>query len=309
MPRLLAVFISLALLGCAPSPTPGESQAATTGNPAGNSGGTAAEGASGSASARLAALLDAQPDEIKARYPHRNPQETLEFFGIEAGMTVVEALPGTGWYSRLLVPYLGPEGRLIGANYAHDMWPKFGFFDQEFIDRMSTWTADWPAEASEWHGADGAAIEAFEFGSMPAALEGQADAVLLIRSLHSLARFEGEGGYLTAALDDVYRVLKPGGIVGVVQHEARPEMSDDFASGAKGYLKRQFVIDRLAEAGFEFMASSAVNENSNDRPKEEDIVWRLPPTYATSREDPELRAAMEAIGESHRMTLKFRKPQ
>jgi predicted methyltransferase len=309
MARLPAVFISLLVLGCAPAPTPGESPPAATGNPAGAPTEAAANGASGSVSARLADVLEAQPDEIKARYPHRHPQATLEFFGIEAGMTVVEALPGNGWYSRLLVPYLGPEGRLIGANYAHDMWPKFGFFDQAFIDRMGTWTTDWPAEASEWHGADGASIEAFEFGSMPAALEGQADAVLLIRSLHNLARFEGEGGYLTATLDDVYRVLRPGGTVGVVQHEARPEMSDDFASGAKGYLKRQFVIDRLTEAGFEVVAGSAVNENPNDRPAEEDIVWRLPPTYATSREDPELRAAMEAIGESHRMTLKFRKPQ
>lgn len=258
---------------------------------------------------RLAELLAGKPEEFQARYVWRHPQETLEFFGIEPGMVVVEGLPGTGWYSQILVPYLGSQGRLIGANYPHEMWPLFGFFDQEFIDSMETWTTDWPEMAEEWKGDDGARVRAFDFGSMPGYLEGNADAVLLIRTLHNLARFENEGGYLTAALDDVYRVLKPGGIVGVVQHEARPEMSDDWADGSRGYLKKQFVIDRMTEVGFEFVDSTDINENPADQPGEEHIVWRLPPSLMTSAEDPELRASMEEIGESNRMTLKFRKPE
>lgn len=209
----------------------------------------------------------------------------------------------------MLIPYLGREGRLVGANYAQDMWPRFGVFDQAFIDSMKTWTTDWPREAQAWQGDDGAAIEAFELGSMPAPLEGQADAVLLIRALHNLARFEDEGGYLTAALNDVSRVLKPGGIVGVVQHEARPDMPDEWASGDNGYLKKQFVIDRLTAAGFELVDETDINQNPNDRPTTDEFVWRLPPTFMTSQDDPELRARMDAIGESNRMTLKFRKPE
>lgn len=305
MTRILAVILGLALLGCERSPP------AVPPTPASNvdSGARSAEPATEDASERLAAILAAQPDEVRARYAHRHPQETLEFFGIEPGMTVVEALPGSGWYSRILVPYLGAHGHLIGANYPQEMWPKFGFFNPEFIESMTTWTTDWPAEATQWEGDDGASIDAFEFGSLPAELDGRADAALLIRTLHNLARFESDGGYLTIVLEDVFRVLKPGGIVGVVQHEARPDMSDDWASGARGYLKKQFVIDRMSEAGFEFVADSVINENPNDRPTDDDIVWRLPPSYATSGEDPELRAAMDAIGESHRMTLKFRKPR
>ncbi len=256
----------------------------------------------------LAAILAAQPDEVRARYDQRHPQETLEFFGIEPGMTVVEALPGGGWYSKILLPYLGENGRLIGANYAHDMWPKFGFFDQPFIDSMATWTTDWPQQAQSWAVENGASVAAFDFGSLPEALAGTADAVLLVRALHNLARFEGDGGYLTAALADVHRVLKPGGVVGVVQHEARSDMPDEWASGARGYLKRQSVIDRMTAAGFEFVGASEINQNPADQPGADDVVWRLPPSLATSRDDPELRVRLEAIGESNRMTLLFRKP-
>jgi predicted methyltransferase len=103
-------------------------------------------------------------------------------------------------------------------------------------------------------------------------------------------------------------VLKPGGVLGVVQHEARPDMPDDFATGSGGYLKKAFIIEHMEAAGFEFVEDSDINENPQDQPAEGDVVWRLPPTLATTREDPEGREAMEAIGESNRMTLKFRKP-
>ena len=136
-----------------------------------------------------------------------------------------------------------------------------------------------------------------------------ADAVLLIRALHNLARFEGDGGFLSAALTDVRDVLKPGGIVGVVQHEARPDMPDDWANGDNGYLKWDFVVGAMEAAGFEFVAASDLNENPLDQPTVDDKVWRLPPVMNTSRDDPALRAQMMSIGESNRMTLKFRKPE
>ncbi len=258
---------------------------------------------------RLAEVLAAQPDEVKARYEYRNPQETLEFFGIEPGMTVVEALPGSGWYSKILVDYLGPNGTLIGANYAQEMWPLFGFFSDEQIEDFETWATDWPAEARDWRGEDGAGVRAFVFGSMPESLHGTADAVLLIRALHNLNRFEDEGAFLTAALQDAWNALKPGGVVGVVQHRAPADKPDEWADGSRGYLKQDFVIALMEEAGFERVAASEINANPKDQPGEEDIVWRLPPTLFTSREDPELAEEMKAIGESDRMTLLFRKPE
>ena len=259
----------------------------------------------------LAMVLDAQPDDVKARYEFRHPRETIEFFGIEPGMTVVEGLPGRGWYTKLLLPYLGSEGHLIGANYPLDLWPNFPFATEEFMAEMSQWLEKWPAEAEEWRGENGASVDAFWFGAMPEEMAGTADVVFFVRMLHNVSRFqsEGKGDYLDMALKDAYDALKPGGVLGVVQHHARDDMSDEWANGSSGYMKKQFIIDKVVDAGFEFVDESDVNANDKDRPSADDIVWRLPPTYATSSDDEELKAKYAAIGESNRMTLKFRKPE
>jgi len=75
---------------------------------------------------KLDQVLAAQSDKNKERFDARNPKETLMFFGVEPGMTVVEALPGGGWYTKILLPYLGEEGKVIGVDYALEMWPEFG---------------------------------------------------------------------------------------------------------------------------------------------------------------------------------------
>lgn len=257
----------------------------------------------------LANVLAAQPVEMQARYQYRHPQETIEFFGIEPGMTVLEGLPGGGWYTKVLLPYLGAEGRVIGANYSMEMYPLFSFATEEFLQRQRTWQTDWVAEAEGWGGDEGALLDAFYFGSMPAACVETADVVFFARVLHNLARFESEGNYLTTALADSYAALKPGGTFGVVQHHARDNMSDAFADGSHGYLKKSFVIAAAEQAGFEFVAEMDINANPADQPSEEDIVWRLPPRFATSADNPELKAELQGIGESNRMTLKFRKPR
>ena len=260
---------------------------------------------------RLAAALDAQPEEAKARYQYRNPKETIEFFGIEPGMTVVEGLPGGGWYTKVLLPYLGAEGTLIGANYDLDLYPNFAFMTEERLAEMQTWATDWPAGAEEWRGDDGASIAAFHMGSMPAELQGTADAVFFVRVLHNMARFEDEGvsDFLTVSLAEAHSVLKPGGILGVVQHHARDDMPDDWANGANGYLKKQFVIDSITAAGFELVDEADFNANPKDQPTADDFVWRLPPTLFMPEENEELKAQYTEIGESNRMTLKFRKPE
>lgn len=260
-------------------------------------------------SEKLTTILDAQSDKAKARYEARNPQETLEFFGIVPGMTVVEALPGGGWYSKILVPYLGNEGHLVGVDYDINMWSEFGgrLSSAEFIEGKKTWAAEWAEGAKAWQAGTTGAISAFTFGARNTDIDGSVDAVLFIRAMHNLSRFEDKGGYMSKALADTYALLKPGGIVGVVQHQGPEDNDNEWAKGDKGYLKKSNVIAAFEAAGFEFVSESNINANPKDVPSNEDIVWRLPPSLATSREDADLKAKMEAIGESNRMTLLFKK--
>lgn len=299
MHRLIVLLLALTLAACQPA-TESQTDSAVE---------KSASDAAAMENTRLLTALDAQPEDVQARYQYRHPKETLEFVGIEPGMTVVEGLPGRGWYTRILLPYLGKDGHLIGATYAMDMWPNFAFANAEFLATQSTWTTDWPAGAEEWRDEDSATVAAFNFGAMPESVNGTADVVFLVRVLHNLANFEEEGGFLTEAMADAYAALKPGGVLGIVQHQARDEMSDGFADGSHGYLKKSFVIAAAEKAGFEFVADSDINENPKDQPGEDDVVWRLPPSFGTSQDNPELKAEMAAIGESNRMTLKFRKPQ
>lgn len=256
----------------------------------------------------LAAVLASHPDDMKARYQFRHPQETIEFFGIEPGMTVAEALPGGGWYTKTLLPYLGDSGHLIGVDYSLRMWPEFGgFATDEFIEKKKTWPKTWAEGAMEWRGGKNTGVKAFAFENRDTSLDGTVDMMLFIRALHNLARFEDEGGYLTKALADTHAMLKPGGIVGVVQHRGPAGNEDAWADGNNGYLKQDAVIAFMDKAGFDLVATSEINANPNDNPSNTDIVWRLPPSLGTSKEDPELKAKMQAIGESDRMTLKFKK--
>jgi len=256
----------------------------------------------------LAQILAAQPAEVQARYEWRHPQQTLEFFGIVPEMNVVEALPSEGWYTKILLPYLGQDGALIGADYSPAMYAKMPWATPEFVKEKENWVATWTAEAQTWSGNNGAAVSAFAFGALPESFKGTANAVLFIRALHNLARFNADGGYLNTALKNAFDILEPGGIVGIVQHQAAEDSSPEFSDGSHGYLKKSFVMKAMQDAGFEFVAESAINQNPKDQPGPDDIVWRLPPNLATSKDKPELAAQMKAIGESNRMTLKFRKP-
>ena len=256
----------------------------------------------------LQGILGSQPEAVQARYSARHPQETLTFFGIEPGMTVIEALPGSGWYSKLLLPLLGEQGQLIGAGYDLEMLALFGFYDAARLEELAQWKNEWPAEAMAWNESQAASVSAFYFGNLPQALHGTADAVLFIRALHNMARFSETEDFLGSAIENAFQALKPGGIVGVVQHAAPVDMPTTWANGARGYLHETFVKEQMQAAGFEFVGSSDVNGNARDVPGVDEVVWRLPPVLSGSKDNAELAATMSEIGESNRMTLKFRKP-
>ncbi len=259
------------------------------------------------ASAKLDAVLAKQADDVKARYPQRHPKEMMEFFGVQPGMTVVDTLPGPVWWTGILLDYLGPQGKVVDADYSAQMWTKFGNYSPDPATKAN-WPADTIAKLNGARGPEAAQVGAFQYGSVPADLEGKVDVILVSRAMHHFSRLEADGHYMTQALADMKKLLKPGGIVGVEQHRAPEDQPDASTKGDRGYLKQSAVIAAFQAAGFELVDKSEINANPNDKPSAEDVVWRLPPTLATSKDNPELKAKMEAIGETDRMTLKFKKP-
>lgn len=258
----------------------------------------AAENASADAS--LAAVIDHERrDGNRGRDEWRNPVETLSFFGIEPDMTIVEVFPGNGgWYSQILTPLTAEQGRLIGATYPESL----------FRQMFSTWNED----AAERTGADitqmgrylsvagvesAQPIVGYAIDDIPDRENGQADAVLYFRAMHHLFRFDEP--VIDAALAETYDVLASGGVVGVVQHRAPEDADPGFANGNNGYLKQSDVVAAFERAGFVFEEASEINANPND--SADSFVWRLPPT---TTDNPDTLA----IGESDRMTLRFRKP-
>jgi len=287
--------VALFLIACssqqaAPPPETAQSAAATP-----------ADGA-----AQLETVLAKQSEETKSRYPQRHPKEMMEFFGVTPAMTVVDTLPGPVWWTGILLDYLGPKGKVIDADYSAEMWTKFGNYSPDPATKKN-WATDTLAKLNAARGPEAAQVGAFQYGSVPDDLAGTVDAILVCRALHHFMRLE-DGHYLTQALADMNKLLKPGGIVGVEQHRAPEAHPDASTKGDRGYVKQSAVIAAFQKAGFELVDTSELNANPKDQPSEADIVWRLPPTLATSKDNPELQAQMKAIGETDRMTLKFRKP-
>lgn len=258
--------------------------------------------------ARLDQVMAARPDEDKVRDQYRNPKETLLFFGVEPGMTVVETFPGGGWYTKILVPYLGPDGRYIAADYTIDVFEKnyrylLGDFPADQRAFFESFPERFPAFVKQLTDTP-PATDTFFINHAPANLNGAVDVILFIRVLHNLNRFDRSE--LDGAAAEAFRLLKPGGVAGVVQHRAQPDMPDDWADGNNGYLKEARVIDAFEGAGFELEATANFNANPKDRPSTDEYVWRLPPVSFGCGEN---CAAYEAIGESDRMTMRFRKPK
>ncbi len=258
----------------------------------------AAENASADASLE-AVINHERRDGNRGRDEWRNPLETLSFFGIEPDMTIVEVFPGNGgWYSQILTPLTAGQGRLIGATYPESLFRQlFSTWDEAAAERTGADIAQMGRYLSVEGVESAQPIVGYAIDDIPDRENGQADAVLYFRAMHHLFRFDEP--VIDAALAETYDVLAPGGVAGVVQHRAPEDADPEFANGDNGYLKQSDVVAAFERAGFVFEEASEINANPND--SADSFVWRLPPT---TTDNPDT----QAIGESDRMTLRFRKP-
>ena len=227
--------------------------------------------------------------ENRARDRYRHPVETLTFFEIEPDMHVLELRPGSGWYTEILAPYLADTGRLsVGIPSAEGPRAKYR---KRFMDARES--------RPDVFGA--AEIVTFDPPS-PIELgpDASVDLVLTFRNTHNWI-VDGGAEQAYAAFFDI---LRPGGILGVVQHRA-DEGADPKKSATEGYVPEAYVIALAEKAGFKLVDRSDLNGNPNDEHHHPEGVWTLPPVLRLGAED---AATYVEIGESDRMTLKFQKP-
>lgn len=282
LPVLVSLIAAVAVVGCA-------------GGPSGHASCEIGVTASTPASACLAdAVAGSWRDPANvARDTHRHPRETLAFFGVTPEQTIIEITPGGGWYAEILAPYLRGDGRYVAA-----VW------DDAIPDQPKYRYALNTGLRAKFAGNPGVygvpEVRVFDPKAPVFGAPASADAVLTFRNVHNWVGENTAPAYFQGFFD----VLRPGGVLGVVDHRAKPGTSLEVMSKS-GYLTEALVIELAEGAGFALEARSEVNANPNDTADHPNGVWTLPPSNNHPDAD---RAKYQAIGESDRMTLRFRKP-
>lgn len=231
-------------------------------------------------------------EENIVRNSYRNPVETLSFFEVEPDMKVVEVSPGGGWYTEILGPYLREEGELFLAIFSEKSKRSYAPRLNEKIRKLTS--------NKNLFGKVHFTVMESPMAVGPVAPDNSVDRVLTFRNLHNWMK----DGKLDEALKAFYKALKPGGILGIVEHRAKSNTKQD-PKAMSGYVREDLVIKYAKKQGFEFLAKSEVNANYNDGTIHPKGVWTLPPSLRLKEKNIDKYLA---IGESDRMTIKFRKP-
>ena len=229
----------------------------------------------------------------KLRDQYRHPAETLKFFGFNEFQSVVEIWPGEGWYTEILAPVLQNNGHLNVAHFSEKStlpWRR---------NMVKAYQAKLTARQDIYNKVTITALEPPDAVSI--APENSVDLILSFRSVHNWLADGDAGGVFNV----LYKALKPGGVLGIVEHRANPGTSLE-KSISTGYVTEEEVILLAKEAGFELAAKSEINANSKDTKNHPKGVWSLPPTFRNVNDTE--KASYSVIGESDRMTLKFIKP-
>ena len=229
----------------------------------------------------------------KHRDKYRHPQQTLDFFEVKDNMTVVEVWPGEGWYTEILAPYLKDHGKLYAAHFSTDA-------DQPYLKKnLHDFVVKTKSQPKVYGKVELTVLQPPNF--LQIAPEASADRVLTFRNVHNWMKND----QAAAVFNAMYKALKPGGILGVVEHRNSTLKPQD-TKAASGYVTEDYVIALARNAGFEFLGKSEINSNNKDTKDYHDGVWTLPPALKLKDKD---KRKYLAIGESDRMTIKFIKPR
>jgi predicted methyltransferase len=241
-------------------------------------------------------LADPSRAEDAKRDKYRHPAETFSFFRIHPDHKVGEYAPGGEWVSRTLGRYMDEKGKFIGLFFSTDA----GFGDAAGHERIKASAAKFPDDVAKVTGRPAAEYMGYTLNAIPEGEKGTFDRIILMRMLHNMHRWN----IADTELKRMRELLKDDGLLGIEQHRAKANAPNSYANGDKGYVREADVIKMMELAGFELVAKSEVNANPKDLANWPEGVWTLPPRLALKDVD---KAKYEAIGESDRMTLLFKK--
>ena len=228
----------------------------------------------------------------RARDVYRHPKETLLFFGIRPEMSVLEVWPEPGWYTEVIAPLVRAKGKYYAAVIAADPANK------HITQRLADYRAKLASRPDLY---DRVSVVSFPADGSDAVPAGSVDMVVTFRNIHNWMGRD----YANQAFATMYRALKPGGVLGVVEHRGNAAVPQD-PKAKSGYVNEDYAIRLIEAQGFRLVAKSQVNENPKDTKDYEQGVWTLPPAYRLGERDHDKYAA---IGESDRFTLRFVKPR
>ncbi len=232
-----------------------------------------------------------RPEADRARDRYRHPKDTLLFFGIRPEMKVLEVWPEPGWYTDIIAPLVRDRGKY----YAAVIEPDPG--SQYITARLEAYSKKVASDPTLY---GNATIVTFPSHGGDVVPPGTVDMVVTFRNIHNwMAQ-----GTASEAFATMFKALKPGGVLGVVEHRGNPALPQD-PKAKSGYVNEEYAIKLIEAQGFRLVGTSEVNANPKDTKDYEQGVWTLPPTYRLGDQDREKYAA---IGESDRFTLKFEKP-
>jgi predicted methyltransferase len=246
---------------------------------------------------RMAKILaDPSRAEDAKRDQFRHPAETFEFFRIHPDHKVGEYAPGGEWVSRTLGRYIDEKGKFTGLYFSTNA----GFGDAAAHERIKASAAKYPEDVAKVTGRPATDYTAYTLDAIPEGEKGTFDRIILMRMLHNMMNWN----IADTELKRMRELLKDDGLLGIEQHRAKADAPFSYTNGTKGYLREADVIKLMELNGFELVGKSEVNANPKDTADYPDGVWTLPPVR---RFDKENDAKYQAIGESDRMTLLFKK--
>lgn len=246
---------------------------------------------------RLAKILaDPARAEDSKRDKYRHPAETFDFFRLHPDHVIGEYAPGGEWISRILGKYVDEKGKFNGLYFSTDA----GFGTPESHARIKANAAKFGEDVAKVTGRPATDYAGFTLDAIPEGAKGTYDRILLMRMVHNLIRFN----IVDTELKRMRELLKDDGLIGIEQHRAKADAPYSYSNGNMGYLREADVINLMEINGFELVGKSEINANPKDSANWPDGVWTLPPQLTLKDQD---RAKYEAIGESDRMTLLFKK--